>query len=154
MLLSVIKEVRNTFWDGFATYGEFMMKNGKVSLPEFMNMGNAVILNAGTGTYAAYILPRGRRRGDTVSYLLDKNHRGTHIFTGVFRLNLPSDFLVLLGEIEEFIKNNPRNSFASEQFGDYRYSTGNRANCFEDEFRRSLDKYRKMNDTLLGILAR
>ncbi|MCL2704098.1 MAG: hypothetical protein FWE91_10895 [Defluviitaleaceae bacterium] len=148
MLLTIMREVRNMFWDGYCVNGEIVVKDGKIKLSEDFQSGDYVYL-AGVDRNSVYILHKDYKSDEESYFTLNKTVN--RIYTSAFRLNIPIDFLELVTEIEEFGKRSPKGNILSEQFGEYRYTVEKGRGSWETEFAKSLNRYRKMSDPLLHV---
>lgn len=144
MLIDILREVRNSFWDGWKSTGEFVSVEGIIELPGIFAPGNYVLLKSPTNI-SVYML---HNYPEEQKFLLEDTINQT--FNSVFRLQIPEDFIRLSKEIEEFRRNTPNSAIVSEQFGEYRYTLGKTNESWELVFKKSLDRYRKMSDPLLG----
>lgn len=143
MLIDVMREVRNSFWDGYSIRGRFAVSQGRIELPGKFSPGHYVLLRGEFGD-SVYLL--NKRRNSSVEFNL-KNSTN-RVYDSAFRLRIPLDFIGLVDEIMEYKKNSPGLGIVSEQFGEYRYTLNQSQKGWETVFRKSLNRYRKMSDIL------
>jgi len=148
MITAVMKEVRNTFSDGYVRRGEFEVKRGRIEISGDFAVGCHVYLVGKSGGTAVRLgrFDRGRQQG---VFRVQGVEDG--LYTAVYRLAVPKDFLDVVEQIKEFVKTTPRGGIISEQFGDYRYTLeGGSGGGWETVFSKPLNRYRKMLDDLLN----
>ena len=152
MLMTVMREVRNGFWDGYRINGVTRVRGGKISLDGDFKVGDYILL-FDNGVFEVCILHKSiGKSGKNFSVDIEGDKR----YSSTFRLKIPPDFLKLVSEIEEYCKRTPNSGIISEQFGEYRYTmdTGadGRGGTWEKVFQKSLNRYRKMHDPLFQAI--
>lgn len=145
MLMAMFREVRNTFYNGYAEKGEFAVIGGKIAVSGYFPENSYALLDGAAGAMAAKVHKDGEL-GYIETGLPDGNYTGS-----IYRLKVPPDFVQLATEIDGYIKANGSRNLVSERFGEYSY-TARETVGWEAVFRKSLDRYRKMGDGLLEEL--
>lgn len=147
MVFEVMREVRNTFYDGYSENGSFCVDNGNIVLQgEYWD--SCYVLIHGGQHFGVYKMHKNAIQGAyTIEEIIDGSFNGS-----VYRLDVPSDFIRLVKEIEEYVRKTPESNIISERFGDYSYSISKDTQSWEKVFSTRLNRYRKMMDVLLEAL--
>jgi len=149
MILEIMREIRNTFWDGYIYRGKIAVRGGVIDLNDDFVEGDYVFLVGKRGA-EVYRLERFDEEIGAAAGIFKVDTDADTIYEAAYRLTVPKDFSRLAAEIAEYERSKPKNNFAAEQFGSYRYAHGKGGNRWETLYRRALNKYRKMSDRLLG----
>jgi hypothetical protein len=149
IMTAVMREVRNTFWDGYSVTGGFEAVKGRIYLGGGFAVGSHVCLRGSGGFFVAKLDKFNRNRTPGVFRVKGMSDG---LYTNVYRLNVPDDFIQLVAEIEKYINASPRSNVVSEQFGGYRYTVEGGRGGWESVFSKALNRYRRMRDPLLEDL--
>ena len=149
MFLKVMREVRNTFWDGSRLRRKIVVNGGIIKLNSSFVPGNCVLLRGSQGE-TVYILHK-NERSKANEFRIDDEVNLT--FHTAYRLVVPQDFRELVFDIQEYVNKMPIGNMISEQFGEYRYTARQGDGRWETVYAKSLNKYRKMSDDLLNLTS-
>lgn len=134
MLYEIMKHIRNFFLTDEREDGHFKIENGNIAL-SFLKENQYFLVNG--STFNDGVHQYGHME------LIDEEFDGS-----IVALAIPSGFLGLVAEIEDFQKTSKPSDLASESFGGYSYtkattSTG-KAGGWQSAFGSRLNEWRKI----------
>lgn len=135
MLFEIMKEIRNFFPTTISESGSFEIEGGTIGL-DFIKDGQ-------------YFIIEGSNFNDNAVFQYPADNMKDEKFNGtVTVIAPPDDFLKVVDEIEEFVKNDKPTSLTNESFGGYSYTRAVNSNGryagWEGAFASRLKVWRKI----------
>lgn len=128
MLYEIMKHIRNFFLSGQYEDGDFVIEDGKVSLP-FLKDGQYFLIEGSALNDGVYQYPN--------SALVDETFSGR-----ISALNVPKAFLNLAEEITAYSGKYEATPYTSESFGGYSYTKAHQS--WQSAFSTRLNAWRKI----------